>query len=293
MTERRIALGAIILTVLFWGFSFVSIKIAMEALPPMSLGAARFALAIVLLWFVKKKSCPDERLEVRDVPHLAGAGLVGVTAYFYFENNGVLLVSASEASIIIATIPVFTMVAERLLGGPRVAKRRWAGAALSVVGVWFVAGATIAVTGSAAGYLYMLGAAISWVGYAFLSRPIAARKSQVFIVFWQSVFGFVGFLPFTVAELPRWGQVSPAIVLHVAYLGVFCSAIGYWFYVKAINVLGVGQATIFVNLIPVVSVLASFLLLGERLGALQLLGGAVAVAGVYLATVSGARTRRR
>lgn len=285
MTERRLALGAIVLTVLFWGFSFISIKVAMVALPPMSLGAARFALALVLLWFVKRKSAPRERLELRDLPYLIGAGLVGVTAYFYFENNGVLLVSASEASIIIATIPVFTMVAERILGGPRVALRRWAGAGLSVVGVWFVVGASVALSGNAAGYLYMLGAAIAWVGYAFLSKPISSRKSQVFIVFWQSLFGFLGFLPFTLAEVPHWGRITPEIALHVAYLGIFCSAIGYWFYVKAINVLGVASATIFVNLIPVVTVASGFFFLGERLAPIQWVGASIVLAGVYMATL--------
>ena len=290
MTERRTALAAIIVTVLFWGFSFISIKVSVAVLPPMSLGAARFALAVVFLFIVKLRMAPREKLEFRDLPNLVGAGLIGVTSYFFFENNGVLRVSASEASIIIGTIPVISMVAERIVYGGQIAKRRWAGALLSVIGVWLVAGATVAVSGDATGYLFMTGAAVSWVGYVFLTKPLFAKHSRIFIVFWQSVFGFLGFLPFVVRELPAWGTIGLPVVLHVAYLGIFCSALGYWFYARALEQLGVGTATIFVNLIPVVTVAAGFVFLGERLAPVQWGGSAAVLLGVYLATwESGSR----
>ncbi len=305
MTERRSALLAIIVTVLFWGLSFISTKVALPVLPPMSLGAVRFALAILFLAFVKRATAPEERLDPRDLPYLMGAGLVGVTAYFYFENTGILYVSASEASIIIAAIPVLTMIAERAAGRiaerrvaatgkrsavPRIAGRRWAGAILSMIGVWLVAGGTIAVSGSATGYLFMFGAAASWVAYCFLTRPLFARRSRIYIVFWQSVFGFLGFLPFAFLEAPRWGRPNLAVGLHVVYLGVFCSALGYWFYARALQVLGVATATIFVNLIPVITVAAGFVFLGDRLTPIQWAGAAAVLAGVYAATLE---VRRR
>ena len=59
-----------------------------------------------------------------------------------------------------------------------------------------------------------------------------------------------------------------------------------------LKALGAGVSSVFINLIPVVSVAASFLILGERLSPLQLAGGAVAVAGVYLASFSGGARRR-
>jgi drug/metabolite transporter (DMT)-like permease len=285
MNPRRLRLLGLIFTVVLWGFSFISIKISVAVLPPMSLGAARFALSILLLWVIKQKTVPEERLQLRDLPYLAGAGLIGVTAYFFFENNGVSLVSASEASIIIATIPVLMMVAERIFSGGRIAKRRWAGAFLSMVGVWLVAGTAVVVTGSALGYLYMLGAAFSWVAYTFLTRPLFASRSRIYIVFWQSIFGFLGFLPFTIAEFPSWGSPSIIVILNVAFLGFFCSALGYWLYVLALGTLGIGTSTVFINLIPVVTVAAGFVILGERLAALQWLGAVVVLAGVYLATI--------
>ncbi len=291
MTRRNSALIAIGVTVLLWGFSFVSIKVAVAVFPPMSLGALRFAMASVLLWIVKLVTAPKEHITLKDLPGLAAAGLVGVTAYFYFENNGVLRVSASEASIVIGAIPVLSMVAERILGGSPLKLRRWLGALLSVIGVWAVAGASVAVSGSVSGYLYMIGAAVAWVAYCFLTKPLFARRSRVFIVFWQSVFGFIGFLPFALAELPRWGVPDAGTWAHVAFLGVFCSALGYLLYAVALQDLGVGVSTVFVNVIPVVTVAAGFVFLGERLSPMQWVGAAAVVAGVYLATIE--RTPKR
>ena len=82
-----------------------------------------------------------------------------------------------------------------------------------------------------------------------------------------------------------WTSLTPLIVGNVLYLAIFCSALGYLFYIISMDVLGAGVASVFINLIPVVSVVASFFILGERLSPLQLGGAAVAVAGVYLATM--------
>ena len=124
-----------------------------------------------------------------------------MTLYFFFENTGVSLVTASEASIIIAAIPVISMFSEwaaaKIRGnGFRITMRRWAGTAASVLGVWITAGVSLSVSGSAAGYFYMLGAALSWVAYCFCTRPLFTGHSRIFIVFWQSFFGFLGFIPF-------------------------------------------------------------------------------------------------
>ncbi|MDR1100567.1 MAG: DMT family transporter, partial [Treponema sp.] len=100
MTKRHKALGAIIACVFFWGFSFISIKVAIPVFPPMTLGLFRFILALGFLFFIKLRLAPRERLRLRDAPLLCGAGITGVTLYFFCENNGVALVTASEASII-------------------------------------------------------------------------------------------------------------------------------------------------------------------------------------------------
>ena len=123
------------------------------------------------------------------------------------------------------------------------------------------------------GYLYMAGAVASWVAYTFAARKVALRYGRVSVTFWQSLFGLIGCLPFALMEHRAWRTPSTVVVLNVLYLGLLCSAAGYWLYVATVEHLGVGKASVFINLIPVVAVVAAFFILGDHLGWLQLAGG--------------------
>jgi drug/metabolite transporter (DMT)-like permease len=308
MSKKQKALAAIIACVLFWGFSFISIKVTVAVFPPMSLGMLRFAIALVFLYFIKLKLAPAEKLRLKDVPLLFAAGLIGVTFYFFFENNGISLVSASEASIAIGSIPVLSLIADWLVEAVSARKqnrsahddvssarqktsrkrlRQWIGCLVSIAGVWLVAGVSIAISGSVLGYVYMAGAALSWVVYSFLTRSLFNHCSRIYIVFWQSVAGFICFIPFAAGEFQNWGRAGPSVFIHLAFLGVCCSALGYLFYVNALENLGVSACAVFINLIPVVTVIAGFFMLGDRLSSLQWFGATLVIAGVYLSMLEG------
>ena len=318
MTNKQKALAAITACVLFWGFSFISIKIAVAVFPPMTLGALRFALALAFLFFIKKKMAPAEKIAKKDIPMLAGAGLTGVTLYFFFENNGVSLIPASEASIIIGAIPVLTLIAggigtkitmykkrgpvtaeretgENISGGSSIFRRvilPGAGALISLTGVALVAGVSFALRGAVTGYMFMAGACVSWVTYSFLTRRLFSGHSRIFIVFWQSLAGFIGFLPFACIDFLNSSWQMPGLPVwgHVVFLGICCSAMGYWFYALALEVLGVSTSSLFINFIPVVSAIGGYFILGERLSPLQLFGAALVLAGVYLAMAAPGKT---
>ena len=272
-------------TAIIWGLSFLSIKVAVTVVPPMSLGLARFVIASILLmlYFVARHSLP--RLALRDLPLMAGSGLIGVTLYFAGENNGIILLSASESSIIIGTIPVLTVLADRLFMRGKLGTMQYAGVFMSALGVSLMVVESLKISAQPLGYLYMGIAVLSWVAYAFATKPLLAKYTQTEVTFWQGLFGTLGFLPFALLERMDWARLTPLIVMNVLYLAVFCSALGYLFYIISMAVLGAGVASVFINLIPVVSVVASFFILGERLSPMQLGGAAVAVVGVYLTTM--------
>jgi len=273
-------------TALIWGLSFISIKAAVAVIPPMSLAVLRFAVACLFLPLVALAARESLRISRKDLVSAALSGLVGITLYFLGENNGVARLSASESSLIIATIPVLTMLAERVFSGARLAARSYAGAALSAAGVALIVARGEAGASDPSGYLFMALAALSWVAYNFLVKRVSAGCGRVALTFWQSLFGLAGCIPFALAERASWRAPGAGAWLNVLYLGLFCSAAGYWLYTMTLDRIGPGRAAAYINLIPVVSVAAAFVVLGERLGASQLAGGAVAVAGVYLATTA-------
>ena len=306
MTARYKALLAVMASVFFWGFSFISIKVAVEVIPPISLGAIRFGIAIFFLYAIKRKFAPEEKIRREDFFLLTGAGLTGVTLYFVFQNIAMVTISASEASIITGCIPVMILIAEGIERKFFMRRKNnlnnekksvfyrtilpGAGAVISLSGVVLVAGISFTLSGNATGYILMLGACLSWLCYCFCTRPLFARRSRIYIVFWQSVMGFAGFFPFVFFELLRQPAAlqMPGIHVwgHVVFLGVCCSALGYWCYAIALKDLGLGTTAFFINLIPVVSVIGAFIVLGERLQPLQWLGAVLVLAGVYMAMLA-------
>lgn len=284
--KRIIAFAGITFVMIAWGLSFLSIKVSVRALGPMTLALSRFIIASVLLLAFLKLKEPGSKMHKKDVPLLAVSGIVGITIYFFFENNGVKLTTASTASIIIGTIPLLTVLSDFVIFGNRVTWSKWLGVTLSFLGVYLIvrsSGDLSFSSDSFVGNLMMLGAAFAWVFYSLLTRPLGGRYSQLAITTYQTLFGTVAIVPVACFETNKWQLVDWTIIGNIAFLAVFCSAIGYYLYVYALGELGVDVSSLFINLIPVVTVISSYFILDEKITATQIAGGAIIIASVYLA----------
>jgi drug/metabolite transporter (DMT)-like permease len=285
-SARTLPLFAVWGTVLFWGLSFVSSKTILNAgVPPMTMVCLRFLAATVILNLFLRRFDPAARLRKKDIVPLAVSGFFGVTVYFFFESRGIRLTSASHASLIIAVIPVITVLAEAALFRTRVPVRAVVGIVLSVVGVVFVVGrpgAGDAGAVSIVGDLFMFGACLSWVVYIILSKNLHERLSEIAITAYQSVFGTAFLIPLALLEMRQWVPITLAAGINLAYLAVFCSALSNFLYVFSLSRLGPIAVSPYVNLIPVVGVLGGVVLLGETIVLSQILGGVVILAGVIL-----------
>ena len=250
----------------------------------MTMVCIRFVIATVILNLLLRHFDPAARLRKKDLIPLVVSGLFGVTIYFFFESRGIRLTSASHASLIIAVIPVVTVIAETILFRTRVSLLIIAGIVLSVVGVIFVVDRPGAAHGggSLAGDLFMFGACISWVVYIVLSKNLHQRLSEIAITAYQSLFGTAFLVPLALLEMHQWVPISLAAGLNLAYLAVFCSALSNFLYVYSLSALGPIAVSPYINLIPVVGVLGGVVLLGESLVWSQIVGGVVILAGVLL-----------
>ncbi|MGA2975388.1 MAG: DMT family transporter [Spirochaetia bacterium] len=284
--RRAMPLLAIWGTVLFWGLSFVSSKTILNSgVPPMTMVCIRFVIATVVLNLFLRRFDPGARLLKKDILPLAVSGLFGVTIYFFFESRGIKLTSASHASLIIAVIPVITVIAEALIFRTRVSWLTGIGVVLSVVGVVFVVerpGAGGQGVVSVAGDLFMFGACLSWVIYIILSKNLHQRLSEIAITAYQSLFGTAFLIPLALLEMRQWVPISLVAGLNLAYLALFCSALSNFLYIYALSALGPISVSPYVNLIPVVGVLGGVVLLGEKIVWSQAVGGVVILAGVLL-----------
>ncbi len=290
MTGKRIVpFAAVTFVMVIWGLSFLSIKVAVAALGPMSLALSRFIIASAVLLVIFKLREPDAKLAKKDIPLMAASGIVGITVYFFFENNGVKMTTASTASIIVATIPVLTVISDHFFCGNRITRTKGIGVILSFLGVYLIvrdSGQLGLSSKYFVGNLFMLGAAGAWVVYSLVTRPLGERYSQLAITTYQTLFGTLAIVPFALFERNNWQMVNGVVIGNIVFLGVLCSAAGYYVYVYAIGELGVDISSLFINLIPVVTVVSSYFILGEKITPVQMTGGGVVVAAVYLADIN-------
>jgi drug/metabolite transporter (DMT)-like permease len=280
--HRALPVLAVVAVTVIWGMSFVSSKTILNAgVPPLTMVALRFLLTSAILGAVLRLREPRGRVPKKAAFPLVASGLAGVTLYFFFESRGIRLTSASHASLIIATIPVFTVGAESLLYGTRI---RWfaaVGIALSVAGTFLLVRGSVA-AGTLAGDLFMFGACLAWVAYNMLSRDLHHHVSDLAITAWQAIVGTAALVLLALTERRFWVPLTVPVILHLVFLAVLSSAVGNFLYVYGLSRLGPSVVAPFLNLVPVVSAIGGVALLGERLDAWQIAGGVVIIAGVVL-----------
>ncbi len=282
------------MTVIF-GLSFVATKYALRGFQPMLVALLRFSIAGSCLWLVWRRRPGRERATRGELLRLAALGFVSLTLYFALETNGIARTSASKASLIIATIPIFVTVLAALVLGERAGLRRWLGVMVSFAGVaaLVLLGGGGEGGGSLAGDVLVLGAALVAAVYNLMARRLLLTRSALYVTAFQNLFGALFMLPVAIAEALLVGVRTPTAeaVAGVLYLSSFASMLAYLLLNYAFRFLEASRVAVFVNLTPVVAVAAAYLLLGERFTAAQSAAAVIVVFGVWVAN-SGSAARR-
>lgn len=287
-SESSVALPILALlgAVTFWGMSFVSIKVILNAgVPPMTMTFLRFVCASIILYPILKKSEPQFKIQKGDRFPLILSGLFGVTLYFFFESTGLKMTSASNASLITAVVPVLTIAAEYLFYKKPIHWHTMAGVLLSIGGVYFIiqhSQDNQAYPQAFIGNLLMVGACIAWVIYIIVSKKLNTRFSGLSLTTYQSIYGALSLLPLALLEYRSWVPLTPVVWLNILYLAVFCTAVGYFLHNYALLRLDAIITSSYINLIPVVGVIGSVTILKESITLQQVIAGIVIILGVFI-----------
>jgi drug/metabolite transporter (DMT)-like permease len=229
---------------------------------------------------MKRHLIPKSKVARKDWLMMGWTGFFGITLYFYFENNGVKMISAGSAAIIVSAIPIATLISEAIADRKPLGLRILGCALLSVIGVGVLTGIAPAPGDNPLGYWFMGGAVVSFVAYCLISRKLFQKYNSLTITYYQTVIGTILFLPFTAMETTLWDKVTPLIWLNVAILGVFASAIGFYLYLLAMDRLGIGIGSLYLNLIPIVALLTGVIFMGDAVSWGQCGGAALIIAAV-------------
>jgi drug/metabolite transporter (DMT)-like permease len=278
---------------LFWGLSFVWVKITYEYYHPLTVVFLRLALSSILLWIIARFMAPGENIKKGDKRYFLLLAFFEPFCYFLAESFGLKLVSAAVGSIIIATIPVFTPLAAYFILREKVSWGTLAGLVISFFGVGLIVlnqGFGIAVSGT--GVLLMFLAVVSAVFYGLLLKKVSHKYSALTVVKYQNVIGLLLFLPlFLIFDWGHFSGVRPdlRVISTLAMLAVFPSSLAFVFITIGVRQLGISRVNLFTNFIPVSTAVFAYLLLGERFNALKLAGMAAVIAGLLLSELTSRR----
>ena len=280
--------GTMVLINVMWGLSFIFSKQGLNAgFQPMELAFVRYvlaaaALAPLVLW---REGFP--RLRREDALPMFLSSLAGITVYYFCEYNGIQRTSTVSASLILAAIPVLTLGAEALFTRARLRPTQALGAFLSLAGVGLITlSSSQEGTDSLAGVLFIFGASLVWVAYIFLSRRLRQRYSSLAMNAWQAVLAALTLLPAALGEGFDPGAVSWDGWASAAVLALVCSALCYYLYGNALTALSPLASAIFINLIPLTTMVAGVIFLGETLTLATLAGGALIIGSIFLVNLT-------
>jgi drug/metabolite transporter (DMT)-like permease len=272
---------------LCFGGTWVPAAIAVDAVPPFAIATVRFAIAAVLLYaWARLANRPLSPMRRSDWPMVVGLGLTAVAGYNWLFLTGLTLAPATDGAIIVPGLaPIFTAVLAGLVLGERLGARGFAGLVVAAVGLLLVVS-----PGSGGGSDRLLGdalfvaGAVLWGVYSVLARRASARFNAVSASLYGIAFGTAVLIPLAILEggLGSLATAPIEAVAGIGYLAVFGTVGGFVLLNLGVARLGAARASAFALLVPVVGVLSSVVLLGERIGPLTLAGGAIVLVGLWL-----------
>ena len=277
---------AALLTILIWGTTFISTKVLLVDFQPVEILFFRFVLGLLALLIVCPRRMTGTTLRQEIV--FGAAGLCGVCLYYLMENIALTYTMASNVGVIISAAPFFTAILSHLL----LKKEEKLGAAFFVGFLIAMAGiALISFNGSALqlnpiGDLLALLAAFLWACYSILTRRISGYGYNTILttrrIFFYGILFMVPalFLFDFRLELDRFA--NPVYLWNILFLGLGASALCFVTWNFAVRLLGAVKTSVYIYLVPVITVAASVVILREPFTWMTGAGTVLTLAGLLL-----------
>ncbi|WP_407270206.1 DMT family transporter [Radiobacillus sp. PE A8.2] len=265
---------------------------ALNDLPPFTIAFMRLFVAFIVLTPLGISSFWKNRLTFwnHKIPLLVMT-LSGVTFFNTFIYGALQFTTATNVSVLESVIPVVTVLLSIFLLKEKLQGIQWIGIILSFLGaIWVVLDGKIFELASIAwniGDAIMIGAIISWAIYSICVKRYMHLFPSFAALFVMTGVSVVVLLPIVGIEWVVTGVPAFSASSHMIgflYLGIFPSFIALVFYNRAVDLLSASQASVFLNFLPVVTMLGAYLWLGETITVMQIIGTFIVITGVILTT---------
>lgn len=284
--------------ILVWGVSFICTKYLLRTFSSLEILILRFVTGYIAFCIISPK--PLKTSGIKEELLFMGAGLCGITIYQFVENIAIYFTAANNVSIIVSTCPMFTaIIAAIFLHEKTITKNFVLGFVIAMTGIVLVTlNGSSEFSLSPKGDLLALGSAICWGFYSLFVSKINSLGHGNFastrrIFFWAlifmiplAVYGLVfggkstsiNFCP--TENTARWSDWKN--ILNLVILGVFASSLAFVAWNKTCKALGTVKTTAAIYMVCVVTIIFSFIFLGEKISLAGLFGTFLTILGLFI-----------
>jgi drug/metabolite transporter (DMT)-like permease len=307
--SRPFVASLIGIVVVIWAVNFVAAKIGLRSFPPLTMASFRVCAAGLVMVpfylclrglpaFAEAAAARKRRFTRRDAWTFLYLGFFGVSVNQFCFTLGLHYTSVSHSAVIVGMGPIYTLILAVLLRLERATWHKAVGMAIAFTGIAVLASEH----GISAHSTSLLGDAITMAGsigfamYAVLGKRVAGEYDALTMTAYNHFAGALVVLPLAIRQAwmlgaaGNWRAVSWQAWAAILYMGLFGSAVAYALYYWLLRYLEASQLSAFTYLLPVLASILGMLTLGEKGSWTQVLGGGLALGGVYW-TESGRASR--
>ena len=290
-----VAVGILIIAMMVWASSFIALKSAIGPIGPMSVIFGRmFIASLCFLYFIK--GFLKLKFTKDDIKYISLMAAFEPCMYFIFEAKALQYTTAGQAGMITSMMPLITAIGAGIFLKELISKKLIFGSLIAVSGaVWL----SLSSSGNQSASDPLLGNTLEFLamfcaaGYTISLRHLSKKFSALFLTAIQAFIGCLFFLPFALWEYNTMVMdFNQEAFLWVAYLGVVVTLGGYGLFNYAVGRVEASKASMFVNLIPVFTLLLAFLILGEKLTYIEMVASIVILSGVFITQIPTERIKQ-
>ncbi len=298
--SRIVLATSIGLVILIWAINFIAAKIGLRSLPAATLASFRLVLAGLAMLpfylfcsrlpaFAGTAETRRRGFTLRDLWTFLYMGFFGVVMNQVCFTVGLRYTSVSHAAVLVGMGPIYTLILAVLFKLETATWRKAIGMVIALGGIAVLASEN----GISAHSPSVLGDAITMTGsigfavYVVLGKRLAGHYDPLTMTAFSHYAGALIVLPVaiyravTLGSLEHWRAIAWTGWAAMLYMAVFSSALAYVFYFWLLRYLEASQLSAFTYILPVVATILGILWLGEKGSWGQVLGGALALSGVY------------
>lgn len=282
---------AALITILIWGTTFISTKILLVNFQPVEILFFRFIMGFLVLLAVYPHRLKGVTRKQEII--FAAAGLCGICLYYLLENIALTYTMASNVGVIISVAPFFTAILSHLFvkSEDRLRVNFLIGFIVAMTGIVLISFNGSKLELNPLGDILAIAAAFVWACYSILTRRISSFGYPVILTTRRTfLYGILFMIPplFFLdfqTDLSRFANTS--CLLNMIYLGLGASALCFVTWNYAVKRLGAVKTSIYIYIVPVITLITSALILKEPVTWISAIGTLLAVAGLFLSERNG------